>query len=324
MNLRQLRYFVKVVELGNMTRAAESLFVAQPALGMQIRQLEDDLGVALLVRHSRGVETTHAGEILHERALAILALVEQVREEISTLDRNAAESIRLGLTPMLMLVIGPELVVNVRDRIPKLFLSLVEAMSHVLVDSLVRGDIDLALAYDVPDSPAIVRTALLREDLVLVTLPGPHAGEPISVAEALKQTLALPESGDTVRDLVVRTAGDLGLEPKIGFEVRSVAGIKRLILRGAAAGILPFGSVMDDVRGGKLDARPITSPSLTRTLYLACAARRTHFRNACALEDAIRSSLTGLVDTLGSLVHPLTSDHAAGSAGPSAQSLSSG
>ena len=56
MTLRQLRYFVKIVELGNMTKAAESLFVAQPALGMQIRQLEEDLGVALLIRHSRGVE----------------------------------------------------------------------------------------------------------------------------------------------------------------------------------------------------------------------------------------------------------------------------
>jgi LysR family nitrogen assimilation transcriptional regulator len=56
MNLRQLRYFAKVIELGNMTRAASELHLAQPALGMHIRQLEEDLGVALLVRHSRGVD----------------------------------------------------------------------------------------------------------------------------------------------------------------------------------------------------------------------------------------------------------------------------
>jgi hypothetical protein len=69
MNLRQLKYFVSVVEAGNMTRAAEQLHVAQTALGMQIRQIEEDLGVALLVRHSRGVEPTEAGSFLHGRAL---------------------------------------------------------------------------------------------------------------------------------------------------------------------------------------------------------------------------------------------------------------
>jgi tetratricopeptide (TPR) repeat protein len=82
MNLRQLRYFIGVVDAGNMTRAAEQLHVAQTALGMQIRQLEEDLGVALLVRHSRGVEPTRAGNLLRARALDILSLVEQARKDL--------------------------------------------------------------------------------------------------------------------------------------------------------------------------------------------------------------------------------------------------
>jgi LysR family nitrogen assimilation transcriptional regulator len=69
--LRQLKYFVAIVEAGNMTRAAEQLHVAQTALGMQIRQLEEGLGVALLIRHSRGVEPTKAGRLLHARAVSI-------------------------------------------------------------------------------------------------------------------------------------------------------------------------------------------------------------------------------------------------------------
>jgi LysR family transcriptional regulator, nitrogen assimilation regulatory protein len=305
MNLRQLKYFVKVVEVGNMTRAAESLFVAQPALGMQIRQLEEDLGVALLVRHSRGVEPTPAGALLHVRALAILALVDDTRKEVSAHGRESSEAIRLGLTPMLMLVIGPELVVNVRDRVPQVFLSLVEEMSHVLVDALSRGEIDLALAYDVPDVPHIARTELLREDLVLVTLPGSRTGQPVAFAEAMEESLVLPESGDTVRDLVVRTARELGLEPKIAFEVRSISVIKNLILRGAAAGILPYGSVMEELRDGKLDARPIVAPPLRRSLFLASSNKRGRFKNELALTGVIRSSLSGLTDALGPLVHPM-------------------
>jgi LysR family nitrogen assimilation transcriptional regulator len=305
MNLRQLKYFVKVVETGNMTRAAESLFVAQPALGMQIRQLEEDLGVALLIRHSRGVEPTPAGALLHARALAILEAIDQTRKDVASQDGARSEAVRLGLTPMLMLVIGPELVVNVRERVPQVFLSLVEDMSHVLVEALSRGEIDFVLAYDVPDAAHLARTELLREDLVLVTLPGSDRGKPVAFAEAMEESLAMPETGDTVRDLVARTARELGLEPKIAFEVRSITAIKGLILRGAAAGVLPYGSVMDEVRTGKLDARRIVAPPLRRTLFLASSNRRTRFRNEPALTGVIRSSLSALTDVVGTLAQPV-------------------
>ncbi|MFO1304827.1 MAG: LysR family transcriptional regulator [Burkholderiales bacterium] len=308
MNLRQLRYFVKIVELGNMTRAAESLFVAQPALGMQIRQLEEDLGVALLVRHSRGVEPTAAGMLLHDRAREILELVEQTRRDVAAQDGEGTEAIRLGLTPMLMLVVGPDIVVNVRDRVPHVILRVVEDMSHVLVDHLSRGEIDFALAYDVPETPQVTLTPLLREDLVLVTLPSPRKSTSVTAAEALRETLALPESGDTIRELVVRAARELGLEAKIAFEVRSISGIKNLILRGAASGVLPYGSVLDEVRTGKLQALPIASPPLQRTLSLAAFNRRTPFRNEPALRREIRSSLTVLTDKLGPLARPVPPD----------------
>src|SRR5262245_45274960 len=114
MNLRQLKYFVGVVEAGNMTRAAEQLHVAQTALGMQIRQLEEDLGVALLVRHSRGVEPTKAGSLLHTRAISILKEVEEARKDVRACEREDSEAIRLGITPALMLVCGTE---NRDDRL---------------------------------------------------------------------------------------------------------------------------------------------------------------------------------------------------------------
>ena len=91
MNLRQLKYFVSVVEAGNMTRAAEQLHVAQTALGMQIRQIEEDLGVALLTRHSRGVEPTKAGSILYARALTVLKPVEEPRKEVSAANERKAK-----------------------------------------------------------------------------------------------------------------------------------------------------------------------------------------------------------------------------------------
>jgi LysR family nitrogen assimilation transcriptional regulator len=240
MNLRQLKYFVSVVQAGNMTRAAEQLHIAQTALGMQIRQIEEDLGVVLLVPHSRGVEPTKAGTLLLDRALTILKLVEETRREVAACERNESETIRLGITPALMLTVGPQIAVTVREELPQVFLGLVEEMSHVLAEQLSRGEVDFILCYDVPDLPQFSRTALLQDDLVLATLPGPRKGEPISFADALEESLAMPEEGDTVRVAVTRAARELGLEVTIAYEVRSISAMKNLVSRGAAASILPY------------------------------------------------------------------------------------
>lgn len=305
MNLRQLRYFLGVVDAGNMTRAAEQLHVAQTALGMQIRQLEEELGVALLVRHSRGVEPTKAGALLHSRAAAILNLVEQTRKEVAACDREQSETIRFGITPALMLVVGTELAITVRERLPQVFLSMVEAMSHVQVEMLTRGEVDFILGYDVPDLPQLSRVALLQDDLVLVTLPGPQKGAPIAFVDALDEGLAMPEEGDTVRNVVTRHARDLGLELKIAYEVRSIAAMKSLVSRGAASSILPYASVAEEVRAGKLDARRLITPTISRTLFLASSKQAGPFRNEAGLTQAVRASLTGFLETLGPLAEPL-------------------
>jgi LysR family transcriptional regulator, nitrogen assimilation regulatory protein len=305
MNLRQLRYFASVVDCGNMTRAAEQLHVAQTALGMQIRQLEEELGVALLVRHSRGVEPTTAGQLLHNRAVTILNLVEQTRKDIAACDREQSETIRFGITPALMLTIGTELAITVRERLPQVFLSMVEAMSHVQIEMLTRGEVDFILGYDVPDLPQLSRVALLRDDLVLVTLPGPQKGEPIAFVDALDEGLAMPEEGDSVRNVVTRHARELGLELKIAYEVRSIAAMKNLVVRGAASSILPYASVAEEVRTGKLDARRMITPAISRTLFLASSKQAGPFRNEAGLTQAVRSSLKGFLDTLGPLAEPL-------------------
>lgn len=305
MNLRQLRYFVSVVDAGNMTRAAEQLHVAQTALGMQIRQLEEDVGLALLLRHSRGIEPTKAGRLLHARAVTILNLVEQTRQDVAQCEGEKSETIRVGITPALMLVAGTELALTVREQLPQVFLSLIEAMSHVQVEMLMRGEVDFILSYDVPDLPQITRVALLQDDLILVTLPGPSHGEPVAFVEALDERLAMPEEGDSVRNAVTRLARDLGLELKVAYEVRSIAAMKNLVLRGAASSILPYASVAEEVQAGKLDARRVITPAIRRTLFLASSKQAAPFRHEAGLTRAVQSSLDGFLKMLGALAEPL-------------------
>jgi LysR family nitrogen assimilation transcriptional regulator len=306
-NLRQLKYFVGVVEAGNMTRAADHLHVAQTALSMQIRQLEESIGVALLVRHSRGIEPTGAGKLLYERAVSILRQVESTKAEIAAAGRETCEPIRLGITPALMPIVGPELAVHMREHMPQVMLGLVEDMSHVLIEKLSRDELDGILCYDVPDVPSLFRTALLQDDLVLVTQPGGGYSGPIALVEALEETLAMPEDGDSIRTAVSKAARDLGLEVRVTFEVRSIAAMKQLAARGAASCILPYFSVLDEVHQGKLEAHAITMPAIRRTLFLAISRQRGSLANEVGLAGAVRSSLAPLVAALGPLCQPLWS-----------------
>jgi LysR family transcriptional regulator, nitrogen assimilation regulatory protein len=305
MNLRQLRYFIGVVEAGNMTRAAESMNVAQTALSMQVRQLEEDLGVPLLVRHSRGIEPTDAGKVLHARALAILKQIDDTRREVSAIGQAVSEKVRFGITPALMLTIGAALIERVRDNVPQVTFSLMEAMSHVLIENLLNDDLDYALCYDAPDLPQIGRTAFLQEDLVFVTLPTRGPGTTIALVDVLDEILAMPDAADTVRLAVGKSARDLGLELKVTYEVRSIAAMKSLALKGIASCVLPFASVVDEVKGRHLAAHPIVMPPIRRTLYLVSASRRRTPLCDAAISAEVRSSLSILLDALGALAHPL-------------------
>ncbi len=150
MNLRQLECLVRVIECRSITRAAESLHVAQPALGAQIKLLEQELGVPLLVRHSRGVSATEAGRLLHAHAVSILRAVEEARREVMLLAGKAPEPLRLGMTPSLMQIVGPRLAEQAAERAPEAPLSLSEDMSHVLASALRRDDVDMILSYEAP------------------------------------------------------------------------------------------------------------------------------------------------------------------------------
>src|SRR5689334_528121 len=99
MEVRQLRYFVKIIELKSVSRAAEVLHIAQPALGLQVRKLEDELHTQLLIRHSRGVEPTAAGRLLHDRSVEILRAVEEAKQEIRDFAGPPLGLINIAMTP---------------------------------------------------------------------------------------------------------------------------------------------------------------------------------------------------------------------------------
>jgi LysR family transcriptional regulator, nitrogen assimilation regulatory protein len=291
-----------VVETGNMTRAADQLNVAQPALGLQIRQLEEDLGSTLLVRHSRGVEPTAAGKKLFERARQILHLVEETRAEMLALRGPVAETLRLGITPSIMNLIGYDLMVEAREKLPQVFISLTEELGYVLIDAMKRGELDLALAYEVGDEPTLTAYPIFEEELLFVTARADVPEGPITLADALSYPLVIACERDIVRQLIENAAGPKGLKPQVAFEVNSPLAMKNMVLRESVSSILPYGSVASDVQAGNLHVRRIVGREIARRLFLVRPAGRPAFQQEAAIAAFMERMAAKLSATLGTAV----------------------
>jgi LysR family transcriptional regulator, nitrogen assimilation regulatory protein len=296
-NLRQLRYFMKVVEARNITRASEQLNVAQPALGLKIRQLEDMFGVPLLHRHSRGVDPTPAGELLYTRARAVFGLLGQTRKDVQSLGQQVSRHLTLGLTPSLVMLVGAEAVMSARRQLDSISLSLREDPSFVLTDAVESKEVDVALAYAVTERPSLHLTPVLREELLLVTRADQApAGDVVTLEQALDRPIAHGGKRDTGRCTVAAAARRHDIAFDVTFEMQSIAGIREMVLRGLAATVLPYGSVARELASGELAARRISDPELTQTLFIV---RRANDEEGDVLKDG---SLSAYLHKLGDLI----------------------
>jgi LysR family nitrogen assimilation transcriptional regulator len=288
-----------------MTKAAMLLHVAQPALGLQIKQLEEELGAALLERHSRGVVVTPAGKVLYERALKILRLMEEARTEVMAFGKEKRETLTFGATPSIVRLLGSELLIAARRDIPDVLLSLVEEPSFVLAERLERGEVDIALTYEVKDNPRLEQQLVLVEELLLVLRPDlAPAAETVSFREAAALELVMMPERDIIRQMVEAEARRQGVTLSIPYEVQSLQATRQVVRDGLAATIVPYGTVVTELRSGELVARRIRDPKIKRQLYLVRSANHGP-ANEESVSRLIRSVTRQLSIDLGDLAEPV-------------------
>jgi LysR family nitrogen assimilation transcriptional regulator len=266
-NLKQLTYLRKAVEVGNMTRAAQELNVAQTALGTQIRNLEEELGVTLLERHSRGVTATPACRVLVGYTDDLTGLLAEAREAMRKFSSQPMPSVNLGVTPSIMRLVGDDILVDLSKLLPHVNLHIVEEFSFILTRLLEQGELTCALTYAAGTDASWLRVPLLEEDLFYLTAPHltPDT-DTITFDEVLTNDLALTGRDDVVFRLVEALAHTKGVEMSIAYEVQSLRAVKNLVAKGIAATIMPYGAAEGELRSGALRSRLIIQPSVVRTL----------------------------------------------------------
>ena len=290
MDIRQLRYFVSIIDQKSFTKAASVLRVAQPALGLQIRKLEDELNVRLLVRHSRGVVPTEAGAILLERARGIIDQLDATKCALKDLAPIVGGRVVLGMSPSISAMLAYPLIKSAAEELPNVSLVLVEELSWVLSEWLNSGRLDIAIGYDILQSSNVSGDPLLVEELFLVQSASkqPALAPTIPLAELANFELLAPSPPHALRGVLEYKAAELGIEINIRFEVQSVHVIKELVEQGIGATILPYGAVRRECEQGRLVAAKIIDPGIRRTAYLVHSARRSLTNAEAALIRLVR------------------------------------
>lgn len=292
MEIRHLRYFVRIVELRSFAKAASELHVAQSGLGIHVRNLEDELKVKLVDRHSRGIEPTEAGRLLYDRATKIIRELEQAKLEIAAVANPLRGRIVLGCSPTVERLITAVLAKR-RDALAQINWNLVNGAGEALVEQVRTGQIDLCCTYDVDETHGCLRRELFYDELVFVKHRQPHeaARATISFAELASQPLTLPPIPYRVRRRLETTAAQQGVDLNVAFEVHSVSGMREMAEQNLAGAILPFGSVARDVANKNLVIRRIVDPILTQTLWIYRSGARPISPAEAALQTVLHDAL---------------------------------
>ncbi|MFT3954550.1 MAG: LysR family transcriptional regulator [Piscinibacter sp.] len=276
MNLVQLRYFVRVAEMGSFSKAAIELDVAQPALSRQVRLLETDLRVTLLQRTGRGVLLTEAGKRLYEHAIGILQLVAHAREDLSANRDEATGRIVIGLPPSMGRMLTLPLVDAFREHLPKARLAIVEGLSAHIVEWISTGRVDLGLIHNPDANPAIETLHVLDEPLCLVSAAKGTTRKqpPLPLAELIKLPLVLPEHSHAIRKLLETQAALSGLKLNIAYEVSSVSAILELVRSGHGHAVLAPSAIAASGQAAAFRMRPLAEGVLSSTLCMAVSAHK--------------------------------------------------
>lgn len=254
-----------------MTRAANVLHVAQPSLSRQMQVLEHELGVLLFVRSDRGVQLTEAGQVLQERANAVLQQVRQIRDEIGLQAREPMGVLRCGLPASLFELLTVPLLCDYRERYPQVQLRVTEGPSVALHEMMITGRLDTAVVSDAEPLQMLRSHLLLREQLYLV---GPlDAGlrieEELPLLALAERPLILTSQPNAMRVLVDRGLADADLRVEPVIEANSSRLLCELAERGKGFTVLPFSAVAEPYRAGRVSISPVRDLAVTWVLVIA-------------------------------------------------------
>lgn len=235
MELRQMEFFLQVVTEKSFTKAAQKLFVAQPAISKSIQKLEKELGVYLFKRGEKSIALTAEGERFLQYAQTIMEQVRMAKLEMAELAGLEKGEVTLGIPSMAGSYYFPNIIVDFKNRFPKLDISILEAGTKEIHRMLEEGEIDLGVVVvDNNTSSQLEILPFLNEEMV-ICVPSTHPfanKQAVPLEELAEEPLVLFKEGYYQRDIIHLAAEKKGIEPTIILETNQISLTKSLTRKG--------------------------------------------------------------------------------------------
>ncbi|GIW97873.1 MAG: hyalin [Pirellulaceae bacterium] len=286
MELDQLRYFLKIAELENITRAAEALGVSQSALSRSVQRLEEELGRPLLERKTRRVVVTEAGNLLRRRAKEILALLDDTKTEI--MDDGSHGRLRIGAIPTIAPYFLPPVLQDFAADHPEATLMVQEMTTDALIKQCKEGDIDVAVVSLPIDVRYLDVEPLFEEELLLAVSPQHPLAKKrrIEPTDLMDQPFILLDELHCLSDQVLTYCHQQLLQPVVVERTSQLAMVQELVAMGHGVSLVPAMAVRCDASKRRLYRR-IVNPTPRRTI----AAMWNPYRFVSRLQTQFRQTL---------------------------------
>jgi LysR family hydrogen peroxide-inducible transcriptional activator len=290
-SLRQLRYFASLARHRHFGRAADDCAVTQPALSMQIRELEREIGATLVERRPGEVALTATGIEVAQRAERILAAARDL-VDFAQHRQILAGGLKLGIIPTLAPYLLPLLLPHLQHAYPALRLDMRETQTAVLIGELIAGDLDCVLLA-LPIEQAVVETVALFEDRFLLAAP---AGEPmprraLEADDVDQGRLILLEEGHCLRDQALAFCNTRRRNSAAALGSTSLATVMQMVANGYGVTLVPEIAADAEVRDNRVTLKRFRAPEPGRTIGLAWRKTSPRRRDFTALGEAVKRAL---------------------------------
>jgi LysR family nitrogen assimilation transcriptional regulator len=293
MDLRQLRYYICIVDLGSITSAAQAMHVAQPSLSQHVANLEEELGTPLLVRGRAGVQATEAGKILYRQAKAMLRQLEETKAAVRQHVDTPAGQVTVGLPTSTSRILSVPLMQAIGTRFPGIRLKLVESSTADLAEAVATQKADLGVCVEIRPQAGMQVIPVLDEEIMLVASATHEGRGPISLEELAELPLILPSFPNSVRVLYEQTLARTGLPLRVVTETSATSISLAAVAAGLGYTLQPWCAVggWQDTPSANFVVRPLANTPLIRRMSL-CVSQGAQLSHTC---QVVQKTLLGLM-----------------------------
>src|ERR1700689_771764 len=285
--LRQLRYFDALARHVHFGRAAEACAISQPALSMQIKELEETLGGVLLERGARHVGLTQFGEEVAQRVRDILRSVDELGDFARASRDRLAGRLRIGMIPTIAPYLLPKVIENLARLHPELDIHVRETVTPKLIKEVAEGRLDTAIVALPVSEPSLTEIALFRENFLLVR-PGEQEGTPVPSRETLREMkLLLLEEGHCFRDQALSFCNMQTSPPREMLDASSLSTLVQMVGAGIGVTLIPEMAVAVEMRSASVSVSRFKNPQPSRTIGMVWRKTSPLARQLLQISDVV-------------------------------------